>query len=172
MSLQRNMLDIFEKLRNDEKLIRLLTLPARDDTKGIKEPLDQTLPDVLDKSSKSSLEINEIKDDVIYKIPKIDDLEDRQICRIYAYPGKRRSNDGNFLYADQTIVFDLIVHESFEKGDLRSARIIDRLDEMFTLKNISGIGKMIYLDGDPIAAPKNYIGYKHLFKIVEANGGH
>ena len=160
MSLQRNMLEIFEKLRNDEKLIRLLTLPARDDTKGIKEPLDQTLPDILDKSNKTSLEINEIKDDVIYKIPKIDDLEDRQICRIYAYPGKRRSNNGNFLYA------------SFEKGDLRSARIIDRLDEMFTLKNISGIGKMIYLDGDPIAAPKNYIGYKHLFKIVESNGGY
>lgn len=171
MSLQRNLLDIFEVMRNDEKLIRLLALPARDDTQGIKDPLDQTIPDLLDKSNYTSEEITRLKNDSIFKIPKVDDLEDRQICRIYAYAGKRRANNGNFLTANQNIVFDLIVHESFENGDLRSARIVDRLVELFSLQRVSGIGKMIYLDGDPIAAPRNYIGYKHLFQIVEFNNG-
>lgn len=169
MTLQNNLLDVFKIMRNDEQLLRLLTFPSEDYSEGVLDPLDSNLQNILDNPNKE--ETMKIKDDVIYKIPKTDDLETRAICRIYTYAGRRTPTRTNFLYADQDVVFDLIVHDSFENGDLRSSRIVERLNELFATEDVTGIGKMLYEGGDPISAPKNYIGYKHVFKIVDRMKG-
>lgn len=169
MTLQKNLLDVIRIMEFDETLLRLLTLPSEDYANGILDPLNPTIPNILDNPDKDAL--GQLQEDVIYKISKTDDLENREICRIYVYAGRRNPTQTNFLYADQDIVFDLIVHDSFEKVDLRSARIAERLNELFATEHITGIGKMHYLDGNPINAPKNYIGYKHEFRIVDAMKG-
>lgn len=164
MGMQQNFLDILSVIRNDETILRLLYYAPKDNVNGVLDPLNQSLPDIL----KMDAEIrNQIRNERIYKIPKADDLATKEICRVYVYPGRRTSTNGNFLYANQQVVFDILVHESFEDGDLRSTRIVERLNELFALTYVTGIGKMQYLDGDSINAPKNYIGFRHVFKIVD-----
>lgn len=164
MGMQQNFLDILSVIRNDETMLRLLYYKPEDAVKKVPDPLSPTLPDILKMESKKK---NDIRNDCIFKIPKSDDLINKKICRVYVYPGRRTSTNGNFLYANQQVVFDILVHESFEDGDLRSTRIVERLNELFALTYVTGIGKMQYLDGDSINAPKNYIGFRHVFKIVD-----
>ena len=164
MGMYENFLDFLKLLRNDEILLRLLYYAPEDIVSKIPDPLSSSLPDILKMDAKTR---NQIRNERIYKIPKSDDLIDKEICRIYVYPGRRSSNNGNFLYANQQVIFDILVHEKFEDGDLRSSRIVERLNELFAMEYITGIGKMDYLDGNPIGAPKNYIGFRHIFKIVD-----
>lgn len=163
MGLHEDMLTIFNKLRNDETLLRLLYYPPEDLAKGVKDPLDSILPNILDMDKK---ELIKLRNDRILKTSKDVDLSAKEICRIYLYAGRRSSNNGNFLFADQAVIFDIVCHDIFEEGDLRSNRIADRLNELFALENVASFGKMDYLAGEPRSAPKNYIGFRHVFSIV------
>lgn len=163
MGMQQNFLDIFKIVCRDEELLRLLHYPSQNDVKKVADPLSDKLPNILDMSVKDRLKIT---DKSVFKIAKDEDLSSDEICRVYIYPS-RRSATSNPEFANQQVIFDILVHEKFENGDLRSMRIFDRLNELFNHKLITGIGKMVYNDGQPIPSPKNYIGYRHVFKIVE-----
>lgn len=163
MGMYDNILTIYQKLSNDEELLRLLYYPPEDIVKGIKDPLDSSLPNIL------SLPVNkiyEIKNDRVKKTPKSDDLEDKQICRIYIYSGRRNPNNGNYLLADQKIIIDCLIHNSFQEGDLRLERVSDRINKLLVHGRIVGIGEMEYDDGDLISAPKEYIGFRHIYNIL------
>jgi hypothetical protein len=98
--------------------------------------------------------------------PKTDDLTpDKPMCRIFLYAGRRTPDRGNYGISDQEVVIDLLIHESFENGDLRSYRIGDRLNKLLVAENITGVGKINYYRGTPISSPRSYIGYQHVYEF-------
>ncbi len=161
MGMYDNLKDINKVLRNDETLLRLLFYPPQDVVNGIKDPLDESLPNILDNDP---MELRVLREKRIKVVPKSDDLVDEPICRIYLYAGRRKSNNGDYIYANQEVIVDILCYETFEH-DLRSLRISDRIIELINNKRITGFGKVKHLNGKPISAPNNYVGYQHIFEI-------
>jgi hypothetical protein len=148
MKMRQNLRDIYLMFINDEILLRLLYYPPED-------PLDPAKEDILSKSDKWS-----IIDDRIVLTSKVDDLEEGSVekCRLLLFPG-RRGNTNNYALANQEIVIDLLVHFKYEK-DQRLEWISDRVNELICHEKVTGVGEMKFKDGNPISAPKNYIGYR------------
>ncbi|PKR82850.1 hypothetical protein [Heyndrickxia camelliae] len=160
MTMHKNFMDIYHLLNNDEQLNRLLYYSPLNLIENTPDPLDPSLPNVLDID-----EDWEIRTDRILLTPKSDDLTaDKSICRILIYPGTRIPTS-NYYVADQQLVVDILCHFDYENGDLRSTRISDRLNELFCLNRITGIGKMDYVRGTPIGAPVQYVGYRHAYEF-------
>lgn len=159
-------LDTLLLLRNDEELMRLLYYPPEDVVNKIPDPLSPKLPDVLKMDSKKK---NQIRNNHVVKTSKTDDLETQKICRVYVYAGNRipeRDKNYSYVMAEQQIKIDVIVHDDFENEDIRMERILDRLNELLCLNNVTGIGKTDFVDGRPILnAPKNYIGYQVIYRF-------
>jgi hypothetical protein len=158
MRMRENLTDIYKSLTQDETLLRLLyyqPINAND------SPLDPAKQNILDKpvSEKWEIVLDRIK-----TTSKTDDLDNVQKCRILFYAG-RRGNTSNYLIANQQIIFDVLCHFSFEEVDLRSSWINDRLNEILFDSRITGIGKITFEGGSPIAAPNNYVGYRLMYSI-------
>ena len=165
MGMYENFLDFLKLLRNDEILLRLLYYAPEDIVNKIPDPLSSSLPDILKMDAKTR---NQIRNDHIMKSSKTDDFETKKICRIYIYAGNRipeRDRNNSYLMAEQQIKIDVIVHNDFENEDVRMERILDRLNELLCLNRITGIGKTDFVDGRPINAPKDYIGYQVIYKF-------
>jgi hypothetical protein len=161
MSMHKNFMDILNVLYFDETLLRLLYYPAKSLKGNVKDPLDTSLANVLDIDTDWS-----IRNSRIMKTAKDDDLTvDNPMIRIFVYPGRRTPDSGNYALANQGVIIDILVHNSFEEGDLRSTRIGDRLNELFVSERVTGITKMDYQNGTPISSPSGYIGYQHIYKI-------
>lgn len=161
MSMYKNMMDILNVLYFDETLLRLLYYPAKNLKGNIPDPLDASLPSVIVTDIDWS-----IRDSVIKKIPKVDDLTNTPISRLLIYAGRRTSDNQNYLTATQQLIIDIVCHESFEDGDFRSARISDRLNELFVAEKITGIGKMYFVEGGQITGlPTEYVGFKNIYRF-------
>lgn len=161
MGMHKNFMDILNVLYFDETLLRLLYYPAKNLKGNIKDPLDISLPNMLDIDGEFL-----IRKSRIMKTAKTDDLtQDNPMIRIFVYPGRRTPDSGNYVLANQGVIIDILVHNSFEEGDLRSTRIGDRLNELFVSERVTGITKMDYQNGTPISSPSGYIGYQHIYKI-------
>lgn len=152
----KNIKDIVQVLRNDETLLRLLHYRPEDHYKKIPDPLDGLLEDILVIDTDWT-----IRDKVLKTAAKAEELEDKPLCRVYLYAG-RRDKDTNYLLANQQIIIDILCHIDFEK-DLRSMRISDRINELLVHERITGIGKVEYIQGSPIPVPNNYVGYRHIY---------
>lgn len=163
MSMYNNFKDIINVLNFDEDLLRLLYYAPANLANGTPDPLDSSLDNMLDMREEV---IWGIRDDRIKLTDKTDDLvPDNPICRILIYPGRRTSVNGNYMFADQQVIIDILCHHNFENGDLRSTRIADRLNELFIYQKVTGIGKSEYVSGQPWGSPKEYMGYRHVFKF-------
>lgn len=155
-------MDIVNVLYYDEELLRLLYYPSSDLAKNIPDPLSSTLPNIMEMDEEQQWNI---RNERICFSSKTNDLPpDQPFSRIYLYAGRRRA-DGNYLMADQELVIDIFVHNDWENGDLRSARISDRLNQLLVAERITGIGKVNYKDGTPINSPSEYVGYRHIYEI-------
>lgn len=162
MGMHKNFMDILNVLYFDETLLRLLYYSPLNITNKTPEPLDSSLPNVIDIDTDYDIRYSRIM-----KIPKDSDLTpDKPMCRLFVYFGRRKA-DSNYAMADQEIIFDILCHNEIENGDLRSARIADRLNELLVAERITGIGKTNYLNGSPISAPTEYIGYRHVYEFGE-----
>jgi hypothetical protein len=162
MGLHQNLTDIVNVLYYDEELLRLLYYPSSDLAKNIPDPLSPTLPNIMEMDEEQQWNI---RNERIYFSSKTNDLTpDKPMTRIYVYAGNRKA-DGNYLMADQELWIDILCHNDIENGDLRSSRIIDRLNELFVAERITGIGKMNYYRSFPINAPTEYIGYRHIYEF-------
>lgn len=159
MSMYQNFIDISNVLNSDEQLNRLLYYPPANSVNNIPDPLDPSLPNILDIDTNSS-----IRSERILLTPKSDDLTTQSICRILLYPGNRTTTT-DYLMAGQQMVIDILCHFDYENGDIRSTRISDRLNELFCLNNVTGIGKTDYVRGNQIGAPMNYVGYRHIYEF-------
>jgi hypothetical protein len=161
MGMHKNFMDILNVLYFDETLLRLLYYPAKSLKNKTSDPLDSNLPNVIDIDNDWSIRNNRIM-----KTAKTDDLNpDKPMIRIFVYPGRRTPDNGNYALANQGVIIDILVHNSFEEGDLRSTRIGDRLNELFVSERVTGITKMDYTSGNPIGSPSGYVGYQHVYKI-------
>jgi hypothetical protein len=160
MSMHKNMMDILNVLYFDETLLRLLYYPAKNLKDNTPDPLDISLPNILDTDVDWSIRNSRIK-----SIPKVDDLTDTPICRLLIYAGRRSSDGQSYLTANQQLIIDVVCHESFEDGDLRTAKISDRLNELFVAEKITGIGKMYFVEGGQITGlPSEYVGFKNVYR--------
>lgn len=158
-----DMLGIFKCLRNDEELLRLLYYSPENLGANILDPLSPSLPNILEMDFEK---LAEIQNEHIMKSEKADDLEQKQICRLYMYAGRNSDYTRNDLLTKQELVIDLFVHRRYEEGDFRLSRIKDRLNALLVKSHVAGIGKMDYLQGNPRSAPANYRGYEHVFTFL------
>lgn len=163
MSSFKNIVDIYKVVRNDEDLLRLLIYPPEDMGRGIKDPLDKNLQNIKDKSVEELFSLQEYH---ILSTGKSSDMEEKEICRIYIYNGRRNGISDKWNLADQELIIDVFVHHSYENGDFRSARINDRLNDVLISSNFTGVTKMRFDNSAPIGAPKNYIAYRTVYEYT------
>ncbi|MFO1442801.1 hypothetical protein KDN24_06180 [Bacillus sp. Bva_UNVM-123] len=163
MGMYQNIRDILDVVWNDEDLNRLLYYKPEDESTNVLDPLSPTLPNILDID-----EDWKIRNDTIMITPKDDDLTNKVKCRLFVYLGNRRPLGGSrsFQTVNQELIIDVLCHADFENGDMRSNRIGDRLNELFSLNNITGLGKMDYGGGRIISrVPSQYAGYQHTYEF-------
>lgn len=152
--LAENLVDIFKIVASDKELLRLLYYPS--------DPLNSSKPEVSDLSN-----FLDIRNERIIRAPKINDIQNddnKKICRICMYFGNG-ANTSNERVDDQDVVFDIYTHiDTYEINEARSLKIIDCINKLITLKNITGFGKMRssrrFIIGNP---PNGYLGYKITF---------
>lgn len=161
--------NIYQKLINDEELLRLLTyLPNGYDSEGNfnLDPLDESLPTLVPNFETATDEEIEaywsLVNERVVLGEKTSDLESKSICRIYISEGRRRPVYNDYLMATQEVSIAIYIHETFDK-DMRISRISDRIYELIALENIAGFGKLEYQAGNPFEAPRHYRMYEHLF---------
>ena len=158
MGMYNDFLDIIKYLKSDEELLRLLYYPPENGN-DVLDPLDASLPNIMDKDIE---EKSEIVNKRIMKSAKYKDLENDSICRLYLYAGNRRPTS-NYSSANQELVIDILCHSDFENGDLRSLRISDRLNQLFCQERLVGIGQMDFVGARQVNAPYEYTGYQVIF---------
>lgn len=165
MGMYQSIQDIVKTLRSDEDLLRLLRYKPKSIVDKRPDPLDESLPNILDmQPEKTWLIVN----DTIMMTPKDDDLTDESKCRIFVYLGDRDPLPSRNSYhaVSQEVSFDIFCHVDFENGDMRSNRIADRISDLFFNKNITGLGKMNYVNGRVISrVPSQYVAYKHCYEF-------
>ncbi|GIN23112.1 hypothetical protein [Siminovitchia fordii] len=165
MGMYKNMQDILKAVRFDEELLRLLYYNPEDYLSKTLDPLDERLPNILDMDLGKQWEI---RDERIMITPKDDDLTNKRICRIFVYFGDRfpLPQKKSYLIASQDIVVDVLCHADFENKDIRSTRIGDRLNQIFALSDVTGMGKMEYVRGRVLTrTPSQYVGFQHIYRF-------
>lgn len=154
--------NIYMKLINDEELMRLMYYKPQDYSLGRLHPLDKTLPDIVTDEP----EYWDIVDNHVVRGTKTTEIQEKGICRLYLYAGRRRPRFGNRLMADQEVMIDVLVHELFDKDD-RLNWIWDRLNELLIHERLAGYGQVDLVAGNPRVAPIGYSKYELTYKFIE-----
>ena len=155
-SMREDLNNVFQILINDEQLMRLLWYKPKRFTKV--DPLDESLPNVTELD-----EYWDIVDERVLTVGKINDLEKKPLCRIFVTLGRRKPDSRSYYLAKQEIVISIFVHEEYE-WDMRLGGISDRITDLLSLKDITGMGKFDYAGGRPYDAPIQYVQYVHVFE--------
>ena len=162
MSKQRSvknvLLNIYEILRKDETLMRLLYYPPKG-SGNLKSPLDPTLPNLVDENSDVYWDL---VDERILLQPKLNDIELKPLARIYVVQGNSRKDLVNLTLTIQEIDVHIYTHDLYEK-DLRNADIHDRVSDLLLGRDFGFVGKLMYEDGRPVPSPKEYTAVKHSY---------
>lgn len=161
MSKIRNVvINIYDMLRQDEELLRLLHYPPHDGVNP--SPLSNNYTDI---TSMDMDDYWQIVDNHILTTSKTDDLQSTPICRIYVYQGRNRRTY-NKLAVRHEIVIDVFCHHDYVNADSRMQSIEERLQEILSNSRVgSGLGRIEYDDGYPFNAPLNYESFRHIFLI-------
>jgi hypothetical protein len=163
MGLYQNLQDIINVLYTDEELLRLIYYsPANLSTKT-PDPLDSSLVNIMDMDEEEQWKIRNER--ICFSSKTSDIPVDEPFCRIYVYTGRRIPNNGNYLFATQELVIDILCHSDFENGDLRTLRISDRLNELFCQEQVTGLWKMDFVGAGQRSAPNEYTGYQVVYKF-------
>src|SRR5690625_1227435 len=159
VSMRQSIRDIYQTFLNDEELLRLLYYPPENLAENRPNPLDESLPNILDMDLDK---LWSIRDDTILLTSKTDDLDVEPKCRLLFYAG-RRTPTHNYLVADQTIVCDILCHFDYER-DQRSRWISGRVNELIVRSRVTGRGEVDYVRGEPISDAKKYIRERHTYE--------
>lgn len=158
---------IYTTLIEDEYLMRLLYFKPR--SPELNMPIDYNDRDTLVMLERE--DYWDIVDDRVLTTTKSSEIEDKKaLCRLYIYPGRRKSRHNNYLLADQEIVIDILVHDSYS-SDLRQQWISDRIDELIVLERLTGIGKIEFVSGAPRQSPIGYDKYETVYLITDSKKG-
>jgi len=160
MNMRSHFHAFYKVLTEDETLLRLLYYKPEH---ALDDPLSPDKANVLAMTGKQK-----IIDDLIKTTSKTDDLTTKKKARLLVYLGKRRSTK-NYLFANQLVVFDVLVAMDWEDKDQRSSWICDRINELVFDKLITGLGEVLFIDGDQIGAPEGFVGYRLIYKISSEN---
>lgn len=160
-SMRKFINNIYTKLRMNEELMRLLHYKPADYGLRRPDPLDKSLPDIVD----DSMDYWDLVDKLIITGTKSSDIQEDGICRLYIYLGRRRSMFANDLMVNQEVVIDIFVHESYNR-DLRMEWLIDKVSEILALEPIT-FGKMELAAGNNRVAPIGYSKYELIFTLVD-----
>jgi hypothetical protein len=159
MKMRENKQTFFALFSSNEELLRLLYYKP---TNFNDNPLDPSKDNILDLPEEEKWEII---NDVIKKTDKTSDLDTEQKCRLLFYSGVRDSTD-NYLLASQDIIFDILVHiDAFDLVDDRLDWICDKVNDLISNEKVTGIGKAMFVHGNNIVAPKEYVGYRLIYNI-------
>jgi hypothetical protein len=163
MGAYKNIQDILKVLWNDEELLRLLHYKPKKNSTNTPDPLDPSLPNILD------IDENwEIRNDTIMLVPKESDLTKMESCKLFVYLGDGYANRGNPMYVNQSVIFDVFCHVDFENGDFRSARIEDRLKQLFAMEYVTSPWKMDFVKRRTIGrTPSQHVAYRFEYDFVE-----
>lgn len=158
MKMNTYLMNIDKILRFDDELWKLMYYRSTNST-----------DDPLDKESIFDLDMTETAKIINHRLkytPTIDDLDDDKICRIIFIPAIRRPQRQNYMVADQDIDIEIFVHQEFNDGDMRLAKICDRINDLLSDKRVSGMGKMRFINGKPFTLrDKGYIGYTLTYRF-------
>lgn len=164
MNLKDMQSTLFSTLSTDETLLRLLIYKPQSQSDS---PLDPSKANIMDMAEEQRYDyIN----DRIYFTPSIDGLDvDTPKCRIVFYPGRRKSDNGNYMVSSQEIIFDVFAHKEYNNMDMRCSWICDRISELLFGSHLVGMGEIKVYNGKPINAPMDYTGYQLVFDIGSGN---
>lgn len=163
MGAYKNIQDILRVLWNDEELNRLLYYPPKKLSPNKLDPLDPLLENILDIDESWN-----IRNETIMLVPKDSDLTQLESCKLFVFLGDGYANRGNHMYVNQSVVFDVICHVDFENGDFRSARIEDRLKQLFAMEYVTSPWKMDFVKRRTISrTPSQHVAYRYEYDFVE-----
>lgn len=163
-STRRDIDGIFQRLIKDEQLLRLLNYLPEEVTNI--DPLDESLPDLVDEDSEDYWTLVESR---IRLTEKTSDLITKPKCIIYIGLGRRRPVFGNHILVTQEILVNVYVHENFET-DLRHSRILDRINDLIVMRELAGVTRLDYIAGNPRVSPPQYTKYEHIYGYVTSKG--
>lgn len=162
MNMHDYLAKIDEILRNDVDLWKLLYHKS---THFDDDPLKKE--NILELPPKEMFDIVNLR---LKHTPVTKDLADIEINRIIFYPAPRRPQSQNYMVATQEINFDIFCHRDFNDVDMRLAKICDRVNEIFSNKHITGMGKVAFVDGRPFTLiEQGYIGYTLIYAFGSGN---
>lgn len=162
MNMRKVVMDTYNQIIEDEEILRLLHYRSEQFNDS---PLDESKPNILDMDNVDKFDII---DRHIIRSDQTDRLENESIItRLCVYPGRRLPTNGNYLLANQDIVFDIYVQNQQDHIDLRLSWIADRINELFINKKITGVNKIQFIDALPLnSKPDGYVGMKIIYRAV------
>lgn len=173
LGFRQQLLDIFNKLQKNEKLMRLLYYTPKN---ALDDPLAENKQNVTEFDDEKFQKI--IKNSLIPSDKKFDlDVDNSELCRICMYNGDRipqsYRSQSTHLYsknnqvATQYMVFDVYVHLNIDIVDLRLSWICDVLDQLLVNEEITGISKFEFIQSAPITnTPDGYCGYRMIYTLL------
>lgn len=141
---------IYDALRKDEHLLRLLHYNYKDSSGNYVDVLSDEVDDIV--GSKDYVKITK---DHILKTTQKEEIVSVKDCFILIHLGKRRAVFGNYLLTKQEILIDVLVHGDYQEEDYRLDDICDRLDYLIVHERF-GMGKTEISTPIPYEAPKGY----------------
>ncbi|MET3505609.1 hypothetical protein [Halalkalibacter oceani] len=159
------MRELFSEFAQDETILRLLFYPSktRDDDVRV---IDENRPPILQMEE-------DRKWGIIYDVIKaskiVSDLDASQKCRLLYYMGRRPPKRNNYMFSDQQVVIDLLVHAKIDNVDFRLSKLVDYTSNNLFQKPMK-FGNLNFAGGYEIGAPKDYIGYQLRFEVISSNG--
>lgn len=172
MSYRQTIVEIFNKLRQDESLLRLLVYKA-DNYEDDIQIVTPERPSIL---SKPPNEIWEIVSERILYNPKPIAVDDEKICRIILYTGGKGRNFSPDIGLDK-IIIETFVHTDFQI-DFRLESILDRIKHLLSNQKVKittdgsnkpiGIGNFELVDDRPLHnAVNNYLGFQQVYQFAD-----
>lgn len=149
-------------MRNDEHLLRLLYYNPLDKNGDYVDFTNPELPNILDFEEEK---LEEIREELIRKSEKNDDIAEEKKSFIFVYFGKSRNVFDNHTLVKREIIMTIISHNDFA-FDYRIEEICDRLDTLFVDERI-GIGKVTTGISFKREAPKEYLAYEQKYIITD-----
>lgn len=174
MNLRENLMSIYNALRNDEKLLRLLHYVPKNQ---LDDPLDSSKPNILDMDIEEQYEIIE---QVLIPTDKKFELDMKSyFSRICLYMGERKPVDQysagarqllrNTYASEQTIVIDVYTNIEIDAIDMRMTWICDTINEILFEKDINQFSTIKPDVCYPIMkTPDQFIGYRMTYYMTTA----
>ena len=151
MNIKDHILEIFGYFSTDEELLRLLYYPS---DHLYDDPLSPDKGDILSRDDSWNIIGDRLK-----FTANTDGFDDFAKCRICFYAGDRL-NTSNKYSKEQEVIFDILVHRSYQENSLRLYSLMEKVDDILRNNKFTSFGEIQELNGNPINVAENYFGYR------------